>query len=298
MCLNVRYFFFFFSSRRRHTRYWRDWSSDVCSSDLACEFTLHCKVPLRRLRVAIVRQSILVEIARTCNEQWIIGSAHRRELVSRRTRFGIRIEGRAHNRHANVRRIEGQLAKIGHREDSKSSAQHCLVIPKRTVSKPEARLKIPLVELAEAGTETEGVGVFDGRTRQRGDYRSTALRGVRGRVDGCEETRTRNIPLRNDDSTIAHIKGREIRKVADERRQRLPAHPKRKRQPIVQPEFVLSIQTRLDRMRVHVWSGLRYKRLCRQPQQPICECIPREDALVKRKRAEIDRKSTRLNSSH
>src|SRR5947209_20231867 len=31
LCL---YFVFFFSSRRRHTRYWRDWSSDVCSSDL------------------------------------------------------------------------------------------------------------------------------------------------------------------------------------------------------------------------------------------------------------------------
>src|SRR5690606_39817849 len=28
------YFFFFFSSRRRHTRFSRDWSSDVCSSDL------------------------------------------------------------------------------------------------------------------------------------------------------------------------------------------------------------------------------------------------------------------------
>src|SRR5438445_13121018 len=27
-------YIFFFSSRRRHTRYWRDWSSDVCSSDL------------------------------------------------------------------------------------------------------------------------------------------------------------------------------------------------------------------------------------------------------------------------
>src|SRR2546422_271252 len=27
--------FFFFSSRRRHTRCSRDWSSDVCSSDLA-----------------------------------------------------------------------------------------------------------------------------------------------------------------------------------------------------------------------------------------------------------------------
>src|SRR5690606_40410868 len=27
---------FFFSSRRRHTRFSRDWSSDVCSSDLFC----------------------------------------------------------------------------------------------------------------------------------------------------------------------------------------------------------------------------------------------------------------------
>src|SRR5690606_40046962 len=28
------FFLFFFSSRRRHTRFSRDWSSDVCSSDL------------------------------------------------------------------------------------------------------------------------------------------------------------------------------------------------------------------------------------------------------------------------
>src|SRR2546422_6908073 len=32
-CLILSYFFFF-SSRRRHTRCSRDWSSDVCSSDL------------------------------------------------------------------------------------------------------------------------------------------------------------------------------------------------------------------------------------------------------------------------
>src|SRR5690554_7533850 len=30
----VLFVFFFFSSRRRHTRCGRDWSSDVCSSDL------------------------------------------------------------------------------------------------------------------------------------------------------------------------------------------------------------------------------------------------------------------------
>src|SRR5690606_39742980 len=29
---------FFFSSRRRHTRFSRDWSSDVCSSDVAAEY--------------------------------------------------------------------------------------------------------------------------------------------------------------------------------------------------------------------------------------------------------------------
>src|SRR5947209_14300269 len=47
--------FFFFSSRRRHTRYWRDWSSDVCSSDLdgggrqADERLLHRLVAHHRL---------------------------------------------------------------------------------------------------------------------------------------------------------------------------------------------------------------------------------------------------------
>src|SRR6266436_3927556 len=34
-------FFFFFSSRRRHTRCSRDWSSDVCSSDLFPDTWLH-----------------------------------------------------------------------------------------------------------------------------------------------------------------------------------------------------------------------------------------------------------------
>src|SRR5256886_7488524 len=33
----LAFFFFFFSSRRRHTRFDCDWSSDVCSSDLANE---------------------------------------------------------------------------------------------------------------------------------------------------------------------------------------------------------------------------------------------------------------------
>src|SRR5690606_40478998 len=45
---------FFFSSRRRHTRFSRDWSSDVCSSDLRCTGTMAARpagaVPQDRAR--------------------------------------------------------------------------------------------------------------------------------------------------------------------------------------------------------------------------------------------------------
>src|SRR5207248_8670062 len=43
-CISVFcfFFFFFFSSRRRHTRSYGDWSSDVCSSDLAMPITISC----------------------------------------------------------------------------------------------------------------------------------------------------------------------------------------------------------------------------------------------------------------
>src|SRR2546429_5278708 len=41
---------FFFSSRRRHTRCSRDWSSDVCSSDLLCLTCAANHGPRRRAR--------------------------------------------------------------------------------------------------------------------------------------------------------------------------------------------------------------------------------------------------------
>src|SRR5206468_7691777 len=39
--------FFFFSSRRRHTRSDRDWSSDVCSSDLLQQLSESTRSPAR-----------------------------------------------------------------------------------------------------------------------------------------------------------------------------------------------------------------------------------------------------------
>src|SRR5699024_11693127 len=49
---------FFFSSRRRHTRSKRDWSSDVCSSDLRTSGKLSEK---RRNSVRGIRKRILFE---------------------------------------------------------------------------------------------------------------------------------------------------------------------------------------------------------------------------------------------
>src|SRR5438128_5770249 len=60
--LFVFFFFFFFSSRRRHTRCYRDWSSDVCSSDLLLGdlgdiLVKHAKITEEQLAAAIHRQS-------------------------------------------------------------------------------------------------------------------------------------------------------------------------------------------------------------------------------------------------
>src|SRR5258707_6213173 len=43
----LRLYAFLFSSRRRHTRYWRDWSSDVCSSDLKSTFRIPEQLALK-----------------------------------------------------------------------------------------------------------------------------------------------------------------------------------------------------------------------------------------------------------
>src|SRR5438874_9725161 len=55
------FFFFFFSSRRRHTRSLRDWSSDVCSSDLIFE---------------LLRRCCHTELTARSNYDWCAGHCH------------------------------------------------------------------------------------------------------------------------------------------------------------------------------------------------------------------------------
>src|SRR6266513_4399881 len=60
--------FFFFSSRRRHTRSKRDWSSDVCSSDLAIltiirEYTAEAGVRSMERKFATIMRKIARKVA-------------------------------------------------------------------------------------------------------------------------------------------------------------------------------------------------------------------------------------------
>src|SRR5207302_4738152 len=85
---------FFFSSRRRHTRFSRDWSSDVCSSDLVVMANLPMAVSgvsrnatpvtaIGRLAITTVLASILpIAPNRWSSVRLKIGRASCRERVS------------------------------------------------------------------------------------------------------------------------------------------------------------------------------------------------------------------------
>src|SRR5438105_6263035 len=55
--------FFFFSSRRRHTRSTRDWSSDVCSSDLNVDYDRARQDVINRLALANLPSGVTPQIS-------------------------------------------------------------------------------------------------------------------------------------------------------------------------------------------------------------------------------------------
>src|SRR5207245_9238884 len=99
---------FFFSSRRRHTRCYRDWSSDVCSSDLWCPSTRRrapspAATTLRR-RATTGRASTpdRKSVVRERVESWVeVGSVDKKQLEDRREerrgdeRLGLEYDPRA-----------------------------------------------------------------------------------------------------------------------------------------------------------------------------------------------------------
>src|SRR2546422_6764386 len=79
------FFFFFFSSRRRHTRCSRDWSSDVCSSDLLRAQPLELLLDVRPLaadafETLLVVSELLVEGLGTLGDK----RRHAKDVAQRR----------------------------------------------------------------------------------------------------------------------------------------------------------------------------------------------------------------------
>src|SRR5690606_40509562 len=72
--------YLFFSSRRRHTRFSRDWSSDVCSSDLADAASgvgrdsgtalLFCRTNLTGPRPIASNRSEERRVGKECRSRW------------------------------------------------------------------------------------------------------------------------------------------------------------------------------------------------------------------------------------
>src|SRR5439155_5537495 len=75
---------FFFSSRRRHTRWPRDWSSDVCSSDLRSTPKQNPYSLAKRTSITLFSKSVFIPTQRTIHQP---KRASRLKLVTQPTRL-------------------------------------------------------------------------------------------------------------------------------------------------------------------------------------------------------------------
>src|SRR5207245_8325413 len=70
MLFSTYFLVFFFSSRRRHTRCYRDWSSDVCSSDL----TPSLQAQFLILTQLVVAGVVIILLDEMLQKKWGFGS--------------------------------------------------------------------------------------------------------------------------------------------------------------------------------------------------------------------------------
>src|SRR2546429_9962986 len=116
----IRYFFFF-SSRRRHTRCSRDWSSDVCSSDLRTGSVNPLRLPARSPNL------------NSYAERWV--RSVKEECLSRLILFG----------ESSLRRALQQYIVHYHEERNHQGKENRILFP----SRPEARRNMGAVRCRE-----------------------------------------------------------------------------------------------------------------------------------------------------
>src|SRR2546426_11578762 len=72
---------FFFSSRRRHTRLQGDWSSDVCSSDLAIPALIRAHGEAERIMMAAQAEQAIAEWPRDAAKLVVVRPVAEREAT-------------------------------------------------------------------------------------------------------------------------------------------------------------------------------------------------------------------------
>src|SRR5207245_5335032 len=81
---------FFFSSRRRHTRCYRDWSSDVCSSDLFSAPTTAGDPNAREWATSTLERSEERRVGKECRSGWAPYDEKKRKDGATPTRSAMR----------------------------------------------------------------------------------------------------------------------------------------------------------------------------------------------------------------
>src|SRR5690606_39715754 len=88
----------FFSSRRRHTRFSRDWSSDVCSSDLFSPEVILLDDAFQHRKVKAGLNILLTSYGNLYTSDWILPAGNLRESVKGAKRAEIIVVTRSEER--------------------------------------------------------------------------------------------------------------------------------------------------------------------------------------------------------
>src|SRR5574340_947705 len=188
------FFFFFFSSRRRHTRSFGDWSSDVCSSDLAqfpVQIAIHDGSDFLAIHVKIPCPEDRREIASTVHERGPGGTSRDSDML-----IGcIRVVPLRNVRRCLTesllqdRPFEQLLTWLGNGRDRVGEVGRWVVAPEYAPFRMGLRLAIAAGGLAkQLGLETiiAMVGTRDGQAR-------TLMRAGGQRVPGFASVRSSDV---------------------------------------------------------------------------------------------------------